>query len=670
METNVKKRIDSFWGLHLDYHATPKDGLQGETLTEENVRAICQSLKPDFIQIDCKGHPGWASYPSKVGNAMPEFAKDTLALWRKVTREEGVALYMHYSGVYDRKYCSEHPEENSMWADGTYTEGATCLGGKYVEDLMIPQLLELAGDYGVDGVWVDGDCWMAHPDFRPDSLAAFERETGIDLAGQIPSDRSHPQFEAYREFHRELFRRYVRYYVDAVHAQYPEFQIASNWAFSDHMPEPVTANVDFLSGDLNPTNSFHSARYAARALAQQEMPWDLMAWNFRQGIGIRSGYAPKHPIQIMQEAAAVISTGGAFQDYVPQLRDGSPNMVELNNLAEVSAFVRARKDWCFRGTPIHQAALLLSTYDRHRESWTLYQRTGYERAMGATALLCDIGQSLEIICEHTLAAHRDEYKMIVIPELYAGLADETVDRLLDYVKNGGSLLLIGKKTCSLFASRPDVPFTVKDRAEFVATAEQATQDGHNNRTSRDYQPYVFTLDHARYGAAFSPCEIVAADGVTEAYVGERNRQTAPVAVTVSYGAGQICAIGFDVGAQYLSGAQYLHRTLLRQVTDRLYTPLARVESACGRLELMALKKDGRLMLQLVNAGGTHADSASATDDCIPPVLDIKLSLTLSKPPKKLILQPEGRELPFTCEEDKIIVTVDRLNIHSTLVVEE
>ena len=41
-------------------------------------RRICQLLKPDFIQIDCKGHPGWASYPTKIGNAMPEFEKDTL----------------------------------------------------------------------------------------------------------------------------------------------------------------------------------------------------------------------------------------------------------------------------------------------------------------------------------------------------------------------------------------------------------------------------------------------------------------------------------------------------------------------------------------------------------------------------------------------------------------
>ena len=83
----MKKRRDSFFGLHFDYHAMPKFGLQGKTLKEEDIREICRTFQPDFIQIDCKGHPGWTSYPSKLGNAMPEFALDTLELWRRVTKE-------------------------------------------------------------------------------------------------------------------------------------------------------------------------------------------------------------------------------------------------------------------------------------------------------------------------------------------------------------------------------------------------------------------------------------------------------------------------------------------------------------------------------------------------------------------------------------------------------
>lgn len=666
----MKTRKDSFLGLHFDYHAQPKYGVQGINLKEEDIREICRSFHPDFIQIDCKGHPGWASYPSQIGNAMPEFAQDTLALWRRVTREEGVALYMHYSGVFDIKYCSEHPEENVINADGSPAHGTTRTDGKYVDDRMIPQLSELAEKYGVDGIWVDGDCWRARSDFHPETLANFEKEYGVTLGGTLPATPADPYYEEFREYNRELFRRYLRHYVDVLHQKYPELQIASNWAFSDHMPEQVSANVDFLSGDLNPADSFHSARYAARALAQQEHPWDLMSWNFRRTVGDKGGVVAKHIKQIMQEASAVIALGGAYQNYVMQYFDGSPNMTDIRNLAPLFEFLRARQPYCFRGTPIHQAALLLSTYDRHREAKTLYARTGYKRIMGMTALLCDVGQSLEIICEHTLKKYRDEYKMIVVPELYSGLADETVESLMDYAKEGGALVLTGRKTCDLFA-RAGAPFEVGACNEFFGRGEMAYDNGgdtgHADQSTQIFRPYYFTMDEKTFGIAYSPCTVEAKDGKTHALLsdtllGERSS----LAVTAPYGKGSVTAIGFDVGSQYLGGMQYMQRDLVREITKDLYTPMVQIEEALGRLEIVVLNKDGKTMIQLVNGGGSHSNATCATDDYIPPVLDIRLALTTKTEPAKLILQPEGRELPFSYRNGVAMVSVDRVEIHNII----
>ena len=667
----MKKRKDSFLGLHLDYHASPKDGIQGKTLTEDDIREICHTLKPDFIQIDCKGHPGWASYPSKIGNAMPEFAQNTLALWRRVTREENVALYMHYSGVYDRKYCSEHPEERVMNADGSFAESTTRTNGKYVDDIVIPQMLELAEDYQVDGIWVDGDCWMAASDFSKETLESFEKETGISLNGKLPASRDDEYYDEYREYNRELFRRYVRHYTDEVHKKHPDFQIASNWAFSDHMPEEVSANVDFLSGDLNPANSFNSARYAGRALAQHEHPWDLMSWNFRNAACSKSGYVAKHPTQIMQEAASVIALGGAYQNYVTQERDGSPNMTELRRLEDVYDFIRERQEFCFRGKPMHQAALLLSTYDRHKEAWGLYSRNGYERVMGACALLCDIGQSLEIVCEHTLRKYINEYKMIVIPELYSGLEEKTVKALYEYAENGGHLVLLGKNTCNVFAKYENAPFSVREVDEFLETEAKKTFNGHMSDFTRNYKPYLFTMNKSEYGAAFSPCEIVAEEGVVECYLNERRTTWhIPLAMTVPYGKGTVTPVGFDIGDQYLNGTQYLQRDLMRAVADRLYLPTVRLEKATGRLEIVALEKDGSLMVQLVNANGSHSNAAYATDDLVSPVLDIEISVELEKEPKAMILQPEGRTLDFKYKNGRAYTSVPRVEIHSVVEVKK
>ena len=671
----MKKRKDSFFGIHLDFHGKPEYGLQGATLREEDIRRICRELKPDFIQIDCKGHPGWASYPSKLGNALPEFSQDTLALWRRVTKEEDVALYMHYSGVYDIKYCAEHPEHTAVDAEGKPHYGATRLDCSYVDDLMIPQILELAGNYGVDGMWVDGDCWMANADFSEASLAKFEKETGIDLAGKKPAKPEDPYYDEYREYQRELYRKFLRHYVDAVHEKYPDFQIASNWAFSDHMPEKVCANVDFLSGDLNPNKSFVSARYAARALAQQEgYAWDLMSWNFRTAVGNQAAVVTKHPKQIMQEAAAVIAMGGAYQNYLTQFKDGSPDVTALCNLKPLAEFVRERQPFCFRGTPIHQAALLLSTYDRGKESFRLYSRTGYEKIMGLSTLLCDVGQSLEIVGEHTLAKHLNEYKMIVIPELHTGLEPETIRSLLQYAKDGGKLVLVGKNTCKLF-SEAGAPFAVKPWEEFFKAGEKAYDNGGENGHAKNGQErqksYFFTMDGSCFGAMFAPCEIVAENGRQAAYLCENPRaDRVPLAATVPFGKGVVAAIGFDMGTQYLTGTQYLHRELLKNIADSLYVPMVKNESVCGRPEIVALRKDGKTMIQIVNAGGNHMDTALATDDYIPPVLDLELSIELPKKPAKLILQPEGRELPVAYRDGRAYVSIPRVDIHSVIEIVE
>ena len=668
----MKTRRESFFGIHCDFHAKPsKCDTIGATLREEDIREICRTLKPDFIQIDCKGHPGWASYPSKIGNAMPNFVGDPLALWRKVTREEDVALYMHYSGVYDIKYCNEHPEECVINAKGEFDSGTTRTNGKYVDELLIPQLCELAEKYEVDGFWIDGECWRATTDFRPESLAAFEKATGIDLKGNVPATREDEYYQEYKEYHRELFREYLRHYVDTLHARFPNLQITSNWAFSDHMPEKVSANLDYLSGDFSSTNSVNSARYAGRALAQQEgYAWDLMSWNFRVRAADKATCVTKHDIQMYQEAASVLALGGAYQNYVMQNPDGSPQMHELRNLKNLSEFVRERKEFCFRGKIVHEAAILLSTHDRLREASRLYSRKGYNKIMGLTALMADSGLSFEVVGEHTLSGKCSDYKMIVIPELYEGLAPETIAELLDYARNGGKLVLVGKNTCNVFA-KAGAPFTVVDWSDYYDIGKKAYDnggdDGHGGPGEAVFKSYYFSLDNEKFGTFFCPCEIQAENGTVVASLSEEMcGKNAPLTVTVPFDKGSVTAIGFDVGSQYIEASQYLHRTLIKTVADGLYTPILKIENALGILETVCLEKDGKLMLQLLNANGHHSCSRTITEDFISPVVDIKLSIELDAKPAKLILQPEGRELDFEYKNGRAYVELDRLNIHSII----
>ena len=642
----MKRRSESSFGLHFDFHATPAPGkVVGATLKEEDIREICRYIKPDFIQVDCKGHPGWASYPTSLENAMPDIAFDTLELWRRVTREEGVALYLHYSGVIDRRFCENHPEEAVVHADGSRSDSVTRTRGRYADMLVIPQLKELAGRYGADGVWVDGECWGTETDYHPETVAAFEKETGIDLHGKLPKERGDAYYDEYREFCRECFRRYVRYYVDEVHKEYPDFQIASNWAYTDHMPEAVTSGVDFLSGDFNPGNSFNTARYAGRAIAQQNRTWDLMAWNFRTQFSSLKIRVPKHPVQIMQEAASVISLGGGFQNYITQYPDGSPRMEEIRLMKPVADFVRAREKYCFRGKNTHEAVILLSTHDRALESGGLYSRSGYERTVGLTALVCDSGIQTEIASEHTLRGRCGDYKLIIVPELRFGLDDDMTDELISYAENGGSLLLTGANTCRLFAGR--LPYTVADG------------DIPDQR--------CMTVDHLHIGVLKGAYRVEAKDGETLMWLGDsENRTDIPCGVVMPFGKGRIGVIAADIGYQYGECPQYAERDAVKAMASKLYDPSVKIEKAEGLLEINTLVKDGVKYIQLVNANGSHSSRETATEDFIPPVLDAEISIKSDTMPSRLVLRPSGESLDFSYIDGTIRTKVDRIYIHEII----
>ena len=121
------KRAESFLGVHFDFHAGPDCREIGKNTTREMIESVIDQVHPDYIQIDCKGHPGLSSYPTRVGNQAPGFVGDPLRLWRQVTAERGVALYMHYSGVWDSEAIRLHPDWAAVNADGKTNPNATSI---------------------------------------------------------------------------------------------------------------------------------------------------------------------------------------------------------------------------------------------------------------------------------------------------------------------------------------------------------------------------------------------------------------------------------------------------------------------------------------------------------------------------------------------------------------
>ena len=642
------RRADSFLGIHFDFHAGPDCTEIGKNTTLAMVENIINLVHPDYLQVDCKGHPGLSSYPTKVGNQAPGFVGDPLKVWRQVTAARGVALYMHYSGVWDSQAILRHPDWAVINADGKTNKNATSFFSPYADQLLVPQLIELGRDYGIDGAWVDGECWASVVDYSPAALRAFREATGIQ---EVPRKAGEPHWFEFMEFNREQFRRYLRHYIAAVKRAQPKFQLCSNWAFSDLMPEPVSAPLDFLSGDYSPEDSVNSARMSARCLARQGKPWDLMAWSFTQTKG-PDGSNLKTAVQLQREAAVVLALGGGFQAYFQQKRDGSIFDERMPVMADVARFCRARQAVCHHAKQVPQVALLYSTAEYYRHSKALFSPwSGEQNALkGTLQALLESQNSVEILSEHHLTGHMKDYPLIVVPEcdyLYPKFKSE----LVDYVKHGGDLLLIGPKAAALF------------QPELGATLEG--EPGTDGEQVLEWKGAVTAQKTLFQSARLS------AGTTSVGQLHATNNATLPMlpAASVSkLGKGRIAAVYFNLGHGYLSTHSEVSRRFLNSLVRELFPkPLVEVTGSSA-VDVVVNRMNGRLAINLVNTAVPQAEKPLPIISEIPPVGPLTVTVRTGHKPKRVTWEPEGEALPFEYHKGEVKVVVAKLGIHGVLLV--
>jgi hypothetical protein len=451
--SNNFKATDRFFGVHFDFHANPDTKGIGKTLTNEDVAYMLNNVQPDYIQVDTKGHPGISSYPTKVGVAAPEIAKDPLLIFREETAKKSVALFSHFSGVLDAQAVKDHPDWARINANGKPDAGATSIFGNYADAYFIPQLKELSEKYNINGAWVDGECWALQPDFSPAAIEAYKKFSG---KADVPHSRKDADWANYIQFTRYAFRQYLNHYFNAVHKFNPKFLITSNWSFSSFMPGSVESPVDYLSGDFT-SDAVPDVNFEARALAPQGKPWDLMAWGFMSDKNGK-GFYWKSARQLEQKAALVLSQGGGYQVYVPQKRDASLQLEMVPTLTEISKFAHARKAYCYQTTPVPQVALLLSAYGHYNESPGVFEngQGGNNNVKGTLAMLLNSQYSVQLLQEHHLQNNLANYPILVISE-WKKLQPEFVIKIENYVREGGKVLAIGDKHIFTNALPESVP---------------------------------------------------------------------------------------------------------------------------------------------------------------------------------------------------------------------
>ena len=635
------KRADCFFGVHFDLHASEDITDAGRTLTAEMVDTFLTKVKPDFIQIDCKGHPGISSYPTKVGFHVKGFEKDPLKLFREVTAKNNVALFMHFSGVWDGKVVKEHPAWAVIKPNGEVSTEKTSFFSSYLDTYMIPQLKELS-DYGVDGAWIDGECWAVEPDYGAASVERFTKETGITEIPKIPSDKYYPEF---MEYTRTLFREHMKKYIDAIHQYNPGFQITSNWAYSSLMPEKPTINVDYLSGDVTPLNGVYRSAFEARCLAPQGKPWDLMAWGFSWNGG-KMPMNVKSSVQLEQEASQIMAMGGGVQFYFQQNRDLSIKPWLEKALSEIAVFCRERQPYCHKAKAIPQIALLFPFSYQKNGARPFSNPT--EKLQGTMNMILDGQHPVEILMEYNLSTNMDKYPLIIIPECDY-LETSFLTELKQYVSRGGNLLILGTETAKLFKEELGIETAenVDDVQTFIAASDRIG-------TIRSSLVPVELLPGSKSISTFyNTCDF-------------RDKGTRIASSVNKVGKGSVIGVYFNAGSVYYDYKSPVLRDYISDLISKQFpNPLVNITGS-HLVHVAVNQLNGKMYVNLINVAGEHTNQSATAYDEIPSLKNLKVQIKTDKKPGRIILQPDRKQLDIKFQNGISEVTVPELPLYSIL----
>ena len=619
------KQPERFFGLHFDFHAS-NDVEIGAEIDPADIERYIIDAKPDFVQCDCKGHPGNSSYPTKVGKRADRLVGDPLRVWRDVTKKHGIPLYVHYSGVWDDAYVDAHPEDAHRDEQGN-TTGRISLFSDYAKKLLIPQLKELIAEYEIDGVWIDGDCWAVERDYSEQAVAHL----GADL-----SERAHN-----RAMH-DAFLAYVKEYVDALHDFAPDFKVISNWLYTSYVPEKPRIAVDFISGDYPPQDSAHAARYEGRCIALRQKPWDLMAWGFEW-----THLTDKPAVQLMQEAAMVLSLGGGFQVYTPQNADGSARRYQNDRFSQIGAFVRARR-MLYGKEPTAQVALLFSADGFYHNSNIFNAAGATEPLIGALHAVLDAQYTANILYDYQ-AAQWSAYPVLIVPE-WEGLAAETQAALLDYASAGGHLVVLGVELCRTFGALCHAAYGD------VVTLERALLQDENGLFAalgnvRDKEPAeVLDLKQGQ-GAVYSDADV--------------RKAVLPAYRTDAQGKGTITFVPFGLGQLYFRHRSPVLQEFVGTLLRSLASPIVEVDHRL--IDLTLQQTTNGTLLNLVNLRqGRHSLDYLVYDE-VTPVYDV--TVTVHWPVEKVSM-PLGEVFTYTTTPDATVIRLQRLDIHSVILLED
>ncbi len=648
---------------HPDFHI-PADVDVGEDFDGDALGRRLKECGTDSIAIFGKCHYGHAYYPTKIGTPHPRLKKDILREAVDGCSRHGVAVVVYYSVFLDTCAAVKHPEwrvkssdtgANAGFDSGRYTK--VCVNSGYIEELLVPQSLEIVNEYEVDEILYDTMTGF-QPCYCEKCRALFGRK--------IPGDDKDPLWPEYVRWYAERFDSFFADTALAVRRVNPKVGVVFNWKWGIREPCTPPENITALCADLWCSGTIASRH--CRYFAGTDLPYHFMTGRFLHGLGDWDSTTPE---SLLYTASATIANGGGFYIIDRMLPDGTLEERSYDVMRDTFSFIQKRRPWVEGTRHVPETAMLYSYASLVGPAFERFalpeeRKMRMQAVEGASRLLTEHARHFTVLSEEALCEKIGEYRCVIVPEQEI-LAPETVEAIDAYARSGGRVLL----SQPTFAENADLytyglagvrceglteleygyvgvepPFHVRGRFARVVPED-----------ARELYACVEPLDAGdggkRFGHGFAP----------------PHRKAEFPAVTVRrLGKGSVAYIAAPIFRACCNHESPHIAKLVFELLDMLLPePMVRV-STRAQVEMSMVRKGDDLIVHLVNHSGRERVSGWVfpVTEYIPEIRNIPVAIKIGKRKPKMRFVPEGKDVKYKEKDGYAHLKLPKLEVMASI----
>lgn len=617
----------------------------------------------DAAMIYLQSHVGLCNFPTKEGKMHKAFAgrEDTLARLIAKCRAGGIAVVGYYSLNYDSETYDSHPDWRMLTDRGTGKRGTrnsegrvrrygfVCPNHEEYRAFTLRRIDEMAAYAKMDGMFYDMPFWP-HACYCDRCRARFLRETGEEIpTGNFENT---PVWRLFLKKKQEWMAEFIRLVTDRTKAAMPGVSVEHNVAFAalpnfeTGMSKALMDCCDYAGGDLYGTayeQSFTCKFYYATT---QNQPFEYMF--SRCTPGLRKHTLTKSEDRTRAAVMLTCANHGAtlFIDAIDPV--GTMDERVYERMGRVFADEQRYENY-LTGTPVTDVGVYYGFQSRFPVNGNKY--TNARCAPKLTRRLTEqhIPHSVVGADFGNLTANRIIYAPCIDDE-----EQEGIDRLLDYVRGGGSLIFTDGRCKRLMRELLGTDQTTLSDSDntYIAPTEKAGDllGDFNEQYPLPIDGFVPMLSGEPKGDVLATFVLPYTGVFEERYASIHSNPPGiptrvPAMVEGRYGKGKFLWLAhvpeFDTEEEYTR--------LICRMIDRMAGPARTVMTdAPADVEIITFRDGKNLLLSAARLSDAYEVRQ------IPP---FTVSLRVPNKIKAVTLLPDETPVPFTCEQGYVTFTV-------------